>query len=597
MSKKMMNNIRTFFSKPANVILVIFLVLLAMLTLYPLVSLVMETCTVHPMEVQMIGRRKGSFTQRHWFKLLCSGEYSMNNFYIPLLNTFLMSIAASIIAITFGGIVAWLVTRSNLKYKKFISFVFVFPYIMPSWTLAMFWVNFFRNPKVGMGITGIFTALTGICMPEWFVYGLFPCSIVLGLHYSPFAYILIGGILRNMDANLEEAATILKASRAKIMGRITLPIVMPALLSTFLLVFASAMSAYAVPVFLGSPVRFWVLTTKMYTMINGNFQGQGYIIAFAMILFGVGILGLNQWFTGRRKSFTTITGKSSQISLVDLRHSRTVISVILVIILCFIAIVPLITFALESVLLMPGDYSIKNLTLDFWIGKGESVRGIGMDAGILRSADVWHTLVNSLRLSIVCSVAAGISGILVGYAVVKRRGSLLSTLVNNLAFFPYLMPSMAFGAIYLSIATKLPLLYGSFFILALIGSVKYLPFASRSGINAMLQLSNEIEEAAVIVGVPWRKRMTKVIIPIQKATFLSGFLLPFISCMRELSLFVLLVTPQNKVLTTMLMQFNEKGYTQYGNAINLMIIVMVLLINFIVNKVTGASIDKGVGGQ
>ena len=112
----------------------------------------------------------------------------------------------------------------------------------------------------------------------------------------------------------------------------------------------------------------------------------------------------------------------------------------------------------------------------------------------------------------------------------------------------------------------------------------------------MLQLSNEIEEAAVIVGVPWIKRMSHIIVPIQKATFLSGFLLPFISCMRELSLFALLVTPQNKVLTTMLMQFNEKGYTQYGNAINLMIIVLVLLINFTVNKATGASIDKGVGG-
>lgn len=596
MSKKAANHIKTFFQNPANVILVVFFVLLAALTLYPLLSLVLETYSVHPMEMQLIRKPTGALTPYHWKRLLAGGEYSVNNFYRPLLNTVLMAIVASVIAIFFGGAVAWLITRSNLKYKKFISFVFVFPYIMPSWTLAMFWTNFFRNTNVGMGITGIFTALTGIAMPEWFVYGLFPCSVVLGLHYSPFAYILIGGILRNMDANLEEAATILKASRAKIMRKITLPIVMPALLSTFLLVFASAMSAYAVPVFLGSPVRFWVLTTKMYTMMNGNFQGQGYIIAFTMILFGIGILGLNQWFTGRRKSFTTITGKSSQISLVNLRGARTPLSAFLVVLLCFIAIVPLITFALESVLLLPGDYSLKNFTLDFWIGRGESALENGMDAGILMSADVWRTLWNSLRLSVVCSVVAGTSGILIGYAIGKRRGSKLATFVNNLAFFPYLMPSMAFGAIYLSIATKIPFLYGSFFILALIGSVKYLPFASRSGVNAMLQLSNEIEEAAVIVGVPWIKRMSHIIVPIQKATFLSGFLLPFISCMRELSLFALLVTPQNKVLTTMLMQFNEKGYTQYGNAINLMIIVLVLLINFTVNKATGASIDKGVGG-
>ena len=155
------------------------------------------------------------------------------------------------------------------------------------------------------------------------------------------------------------------------------------------------------------------------------------------------------------------------------------------------------------------DYSVKNMTLDFWIGKGQSALENGMDAGILLNHDVWKTLWNSLRLSIVCALCAGISGILIGYAIVKRRSSVLSHAVNNLAFFPYLMPSMAFGAIYLSLSTKIAFLYGSFFVLALIGSVKYLPFASRSGVNAMLQRSNEIEEAAVIVGVPWIKRMRK----------------------------------------------------------------------------------------
>lgn len=82
-----------------------------------------------------------------------------------------------------------------------------------------------------------FTAITGIQTPNWFAYGPFPIVVVLGLHYAPFAYILIGGILRNMDANLEEAALILKASRGKIMRKITIPIVLPAMLSTFLLVF------------------------------------------------------------------------------------------------------------------------------------------------------------------------------------------------------------------------------------------------------------------------------------------------------------------------------------------------------------------------
>ena len=101
----------------------------------------------------------------------------------------------------------------------------------------------------------------------------------------------------------------------------------------------------------------------------------------------------------------------------------------------------------------------------------------------------------------------------------------------------------------------------------------------------------------MIQGVGWFKRMTRIIIPIQKSSFMSGYLLPFISTMRELALFILLITPANRVLTSMLFQYNEKGWTQYSNAVNLMIIVVVLITNFAVNKLTGASIDKGIGGQ
>ena len=441
--------------------------------------------------------------------------------------------------------------------------------------------------------------MTGIVTPNWFAYGAFPITVVLGLHYAPFAYILIGGILRNMDANLEEAATILKASRAKILWRITFPIIMPAVLSTFLLTFSSSMSAFAVPAFLGTPVRYQVLTTQLFRTLNGLNPGYGYIMAVVMIVIGVIILAINQWFVGRRKSFTTITGKSSQVALVNLRSLRTPISIALIVFLGLVAIVPLITFAVESFILAPGNYSWSNFTNVFWIGEGRTDIG-GGEPGILLNKNIYLGLWNSIKLAAAAAFIAGTVGLLAGYAIVKNRGSRLSGIVNNLAFFPYLMPSMAFGAIYLSMFAKrnlfIPSLYGTFFLLVLVGSIKYLPFASRAGVNAMLQLSNEIEEAAIIQGVSWPKRMTRIIFPIQKSSFLSGYLLPFISAMRELSLFILLITPANRVLTTMLFQYNEKGWYQYANAINLMIIVIVLLFNTVINKVTGASIDKGIGG-
>ena len=172
---------------------------------------------------------------------------------------------------------------------------------------------------------------------------------------APFAYILIGGILRNMDANLEEAAQLLHASRFTIMRKVTLPIVRPALLSTFLLVFSSTMSAFAVPAFLGTPVRYNVLTTQMYRTLNGMNPGYGYIMALVMIVIGVGILMVNQWITGRRKAYTTVTGKSSNIALVNLKKFRTPLTVILITLLMLIAIVPLISFAVESFIMAPGE--------------------------------------------------------------------------------------------------------------------------------------------------------------------------------------------------------------------------------------------------
>ena len=125
---------------------------------------------------------------------------------------------------------------------------------------------------------------------------------------------------------------------------------------------------------------------------------------------------------------------------------------------------------------------------------------------------------------------------------------------------------------------------------------KYIPFSSRSSLNSMLQLSNEIEESAIILNIPWIKRMTRIIIPIQKSSIVSGFLLPFMTCLRELSLFLLLCT-QGFILSTTLDYFDEMGLYAFSSAINLILILLILVFNTLVNKLTGASLDEGIGGK
>ncbi len=607
-SKKIFNRLKSYFGTPANVITIVFLVVLLAAVVFPLLTLLVGSFRINGnQEAVYLGRMgaDGEFTLHHWAELLFSREfdYAWLKFWKPLVQSSIMAVIACAVAVGFGGAVAWFVTRSDLPHKKFISTVFVFPYIMPSWSMAMFWENFFKNTSIGAG-RGILQSVTGICVPEAAVYGLFPCAMSLGLHYAPFAYILIGGVLRNMDANLEEAATVLKAGRMKILRRITLPIVMPALISTVLLVFSSSISSFTVPFFLNkssinSGNNFISISVQMRSLINTGFtKGQGYVVAILLMLFSIGILALNNWFTGKRKSFTTVTGKSGQVSLVKLGRARNPIAVTLVALTAFFAIMPLLSFALESLLEIPGDW--KTFTLRYWLST-EPFEGSnkGDTIGILRSAIMWKALGRSLGLSLIAAFSAGTAGILIGYAAARKRGSRAASLVSNLAFLPYLIPSMCFSTVYLALSYTKGFTYleGSFFLLFLVASIKFMPFASRTGTNAMLQLSGEIEEAAIMMGVPWWKRMVRVLFPIQKASFMSGYLLPFISCMREMTLFVLLVASYTTIVTTVLQEYSRTGLNQASNAINLLIIVVVLVIQLVVSRLTGASIDKGVGGN
>ena len=170
----------------------------------------------------------------------------------------------------------------------------------------------------------------------WWCKGLFPSLTVLGLHYAPFAYILIGGIFRNMDANLEEAATILDTPKWKTMFKITLPMVKPAILSTILLVFGSAMGSYPVPHYLGLST----LSTK-YVSMNSKYTGEASILAIIMMVFGVAIMLMNQISLNSRKNYTTVTGKSGQISKINLGKSgKYIIAVILMIFTFFTSFSP-----------------------------------------------------------------------------------------------------------------------------------------------------------------------------------------------------------------------------------------------------------------
>ncbi len=593
-----LNKIKTYFSKPHNVILLLMGIVLTFTTVAPIIAIVQDTFKIHPgtIDAHLTGQSSG-YTIVNYTDLFTS-KLAKANLWTPLLNTVWLAVGTCIVSIVFGGIMAFLITRTNLKFKQYLSSIFIFPYIMPQWTLAVVWQHLFNSNAVTGTSNGLLTSLTGITMPIWWCKGLFPSLVVLGLHYAPFAYILIGGIFRNMDANLEEAATILDTPKWKIMTRITLPMVKPAILSTILLVFGSAMGSYPVPHYLGLTT----LSTK-YVSMNSKYTGEASILAIIMMVFGIAIMLLNQISLTSRKNYTTVTGKSGQISKIDLGPAKWIIAVVLVCTTFFTSIFPILLFAFETFLPNPGDYSflytgdMANLTTKWWI-TSENVTENGMygQMGILYNNTIRTAFFGTLFVSVACALIAGTIGTLIGYAVSKDRRGKWANYVNAVAFLPYLMPSIAVGvAFFILFSNKYINLFNTYWLLIIVGTVKYIPFASRASLNSMLQLSGEIEESAIILNIPWIQRMTRIIIPIQKSSIISGYLLPFMTCLRELSLFMLLCV-QGFILSTTLDYFDEMGLYAFSSGINLILIVTILIFNTIVNKVTGASLDKGIGG-
>ena len=585
---------------PQRVLSVIFLVVLTYLVIVPLFLMLRETFIVHPLErFQIPGSRVGDFTLAHWQRTFAS-ENAYAFFYKPLLNTLQISLGLSLLALAIGGTLAWLVVRTDLPWKGVISNAAIIPYVMPSWTLALAWITLFKNQRIG-GDQGIFTALTGIATPDWFAYGLFPITITLALHYFPFGFMLIGGALHNIDAQLEESAELLGASRATLLRRVVIPLVLPAIFSTFLLTFSRGLGTFGTPAFLGGPVREFVLSTTLYANLIGQRPGIGYLAAFVMILLGVLVLYMDHKIIGTRRSFVTISGKGARAGMVALGRWRWPIAVAVMGFIVAVIAVPIVALAIDTVMLRPGTYAWSNFTWHYWIGEASLAIGLGTgELGILRNTQLMGALGNTMKLALVVALLTGVLGTLVGYAIVRMRGTWVSQALDQMSFLPYLMPSIALGSIFLALFAiprgPIPSLYGTFWLLVIACTVSYLPYAVKAGVSAMRQVGPELEEAAIMAGAGWWTRMRRVLFPVQKSTYFSGMLLPFISVTRELSLLILLVTPATQLATTITLRYTDRGWYPYTNGMVLLLVIIVISSTMISRKLMKTDLAKGLGG-
>jgi iron(III) transport system permease protein len=582
----------------AQVILaLLMLALMVYLILIPLYRMLETTFTYQEKDIYYDRNAvTGELTLFHWMRML-TGQVAEVLTYAPLQHSIVISVGATLLALLIGSALAWMVIRTDMPGRNVINALATVPYIMPSWTIAMAWTVLFKNRTSG-GSPGMYEYFWGQSPPDWLAYGPIPIIISSALHYYTFFFLFVAAALMSIDSNLEEAGELMGANRWRILRKITFPLVIPALLSGFIMTFSKVMGTFGGPNVLGVPVGYYTLSTMIRSNMGMGNNADGFVLAIVLIMLAMVTVYVNQRVVGTRKSYETIGGRGFVANQTKLRNWRFVLTAGVILFQIVIAILPLGILTFSTFMLIDGEYSPGNFTLHYWIGESTPSISNGVP-GVLRNPAIYQGAWNSIHLSLWTAFFTAFLGVILGYAIAKGRGTRLSKLVEQIAFIPYVIPGIAFGAVYISMFAKpvgpIPALYGTFALLVIVSVAKHLPYSARTGVSAMLQVGRELEEAGQVAGANAWERFRRIIFPLTSPGFVSGFLMTFITTMRELSLIILLVTPSTQVLASMTIRYLENDDTQMANAVIVILVTLVLIGNWLISLFRGGSLKKGLG--
>lgn len=591
--RKMRHQLAVASSDPVIAIGLVLAAVFALLILAPVISILVNVAIVQIGDAARTRAPEGAWTAYYLTRAFAS-RMSGILLWQPLLNTASVAIGAIVISMSVGGLLAWLVNRTELPGRGWFSTALIIPFMLPTWTLALAWTTIFKNRTVG-GQPGWLENL-GFATPDWLAYGRLPMIIILSLHYAPFVILILGSALQRFDAQLEDSARILGASRRRVAFQIVLPLMRPALLSCCLLILADCIGEFAVPYVLGLPVGFDTLSTSLYRAISTRQTGMAAVMAAVIMVIGVLTLYIDTRMMREARRFAIVGGKGAMDRRRPLGRWQMPATGLALAFVAVGVVIPLLTLFLSTIMRVPGRFTPENFTFDYWIGS--DLGTVALRNGILLTPEFWSAGLNTLIIIGAASLASGVLGLLVGYVVIRSRFAALGNFLRQITFMPYLVPGIAFAAAILTLFAvprgPIPALYGTSIILMLALIADQMPFASRSGIAAMAQLGKEPEEAARIAGAGWLRRMTGIVMPIQKRALASAILLPFISGIKGVSLFIILAVPATDVLTTYSLRLVDYNYTQAANAVVLMIALLALFGTILINRLTGNGIAKGL---
>lgn len=494
-----------------------------------------------------------------------------------LKNTLIAAAMTMIFGTLLAFPLAWLVGRSNLYGRKLFRALFVLTYMVPPYVGAMAWLRLL-NPNVGTINRWLRVLFQLSDAPGPLnVYSLPGMIWVLTSFYYPYAFITISRAMEKMDPSLEEASRISGASPLKTVFTVTLPMMTPSLISGALLVFVSAMSCYGIPSIIGSPGRVHTVTTRIVEYVSLGQQGLNDATGMAVFLMvlAVIILFLSDVVLARRQ-YITVSGKSVQPTLVDLRSWRLPLTVLVLLFAVIVILIPFATILMTSFkndvgksVLSPGNFTFSNWKTVF--GRVETL----------------NSFKNSLLFA---SVAAT-----VGIVIACTMSYLLQRTRIRGRKIPDFLITLGSGTPSVVIALGLIMtmkgsfginIYNTAYIMIIAYLIKYLMMGMRTVVSAMSQIHVSLEESSQISGAGWTRTMLRITGPLIVPSIAAGWFLIFIPCFYELSMTTLLYSSTTKTIGFQLYEYWTFTSQPMSCAMAFGILLIVMFLNLLLNRLT-----------
>jgi iron(III) transport system permease protein len=468
-------------------------------------------------------------------------EYGFENFAGLLnypqiiLNTLTVSFAATAMALVFGFLMAWILTRTNVPGRRFFEQAMVVPYYLTPLLGALAW-SLLGTPQSGF-FNQVYRALGG---SDYLIninsaYGI---AWVMALFEGSVAFVMIGAVMKSMDPALEEASQVMGASRWRTMLRVTLPLVLPGVLGAAIFVFAEMLGSFAAALVLGLPDRYYVVTTAIYQLTQQYPPKIPLAAAMGTSLFVVMFVTL---FIYRRiitaGSYVTITGKAFRPRVNNVGRLRWPLLAVCVFYLLCSVVLPLLTLFYASIQQISTAFpKLSNFTTEHFY------KAFTMNAATT-------ALGNSLWLGFwTATLGVTLMG-LISWIIYRSRlpGS---NIIEYIVMFPQSVPRLifAFGMMWAWLIFPIPI-YGTLWLLLIAYLTVFLPLGVRTISGVMLQIDKSLEECAQMCGAGWGYRIRTVTVPLLWPGLVAAWLLLFVASIRELGASILLMGPHSKVIT------------------------------------------------